>query len=119
MISTIKLRTISQGTTSFIPLAGFVAISIMTLSLFRLGYFILYSDRVLQALNPVAFFVLGVRADLIQIGYYSLIPLLAFPLTLIRNSHTLWLKLSMVWFAIALLLILILELSTPAFLAQY
>lgn len=119
MISTIKLRTISQGTTSFIPLAGFVAISIMTLSLFRLGYFILYSDRVLQALNPVDFFILGVRADLIQIGYYSLIPLLAFPLTLIRNSHTLWLKLSMVWFAIALLLILILELSTPAFLAQY
>ncbi|RWU11622.1 LTA synthase family protein [Pseudidiomarina gelatinasegens] len=113
------VRAIKQGTTSFIPVALFVVSSLLMLSLFRFGYFILYTERVIEAINPIEFFLLGIRADLIQIGYYTLVPLLLFPFCNFRKTHQLWLKFSVLWFSACFALLFFMEISTPAFLAQY
>lgn len=113
------VRAIKQGTTSFIPVALFVVSSLLMLSLFRFGYFILYTERVLEAMNPLEFFLLGIRADFIQIGYYTLIPLLLFPFCNFPKIHQIWLKFSVVWFSVCFVLLFFMEISTPAFLAQY
>lgn len=113
------LKALKSGTTSYYPVFLFAVSSLIMLSLFRLGYFILFYDRVLAATNLLHYFVLGLRADIIQVGYFTLIPLLLFPLLNSSRFHHIWLRLSLLWFAFCFTVMLFMEVSTPAFLLQY
>ncbi len=113
------LKAIKSGMTSYFPIVLFVTSSLIVLSLFRLGYLFLFSDRVLQATTLTNYFLLGIRADLIQIGYFTIIPLLLFPIFNHSRFHKHWLQFSLAWFALCFLLIVFMEISTPAFLLQY
>ncbi|WP_404407400.1 LTA synthase family protein [Pseudidiomarina marina] len=113
------LKALKSGTTSYYPVLLFAGSSFIMLSLFRLGYFILFSERILAVTNLSTYFLLGLRADAIQVGYFTIIPLLLFPLLNFHRSHYLWLRFSLIWFAICFLVLLFMEVSTPAFLLQY
>lgn len=105
------------------PIFLFFVSSLVLLSGFRLLYFSLYSNRVSEAIGLGEFFTLGLRADLMQVGYFIIIPLLALPLLIpFMNQHriqSLWYRFSLLWFTLCFIILWFMEISTPAFLAQY
>ena len=63
--------------------------------------------------------VQGVRADLILLGYFIVIPLLLAPLFAHRYSASLWKLFTVSWATIALVFIVFMELSSPQFIMQF
>ncbi|MGM0429236.1 MAG: LTA synthase family protein [Pseudomonadota bacterium] len=116
-------RTLWQTLALFKPAAYFAVVTLGLLSASRFMLALLYSERVNSAISWFDFMVLGVRADLIQIGYFVLIPTLLFsPLSFALNRPTIqrwWRRLWTVWFLVCALVLWFMEISTPAFLAQY
>jgi len=113
------LKALKSGATSYYPVFMFAVSSLIMLSLFRLGYFILFDERILAATDLPNYFLLGIRADIIQVGYFTLIPLLLFPLLNSSRFHHTWVRFSLLWFAFCFSVMLFMEVSTPAFLLQY
>jgi phosphoglycerol transferase MdoB-like AlkP superfamily enzyme len=113
------IKAIKSGMTSYLPIILFVTSSLVVLSLFRLGYLFLFHERVLHATTLTTYFLLGLRADIIQVGYFTLIPLLLFPFFNNSRLHLRWFQLSLVWLAFCFTVIVFLEVATPAFLMQY
>ncbi|RUO60892.1 LTA synthase family protein [Pseudidiomarina marina] len=113
------LKALKSGATSYYPVFMFTVSSLIMLSLFRLGYFILFDERILAATDLPNYFLLGIRADIIQVGYFTLIPLLLFPLLNSSRFHHTWVRFSLLWFAFCFSVMLFMEVSTPAFLLQY
>ncbi|RZQ57121.1 LTA synthase family protein [Pseudidiomarina tainanensis] len=113
------IKAIKSGMTSYLPIILFVTSSLVVLSLFRLGYLFLFHDRVLHATTLTTYFLLGLRADIIQVGYFTLIPLLLFPFFNNSRLHRRWFQLSLIWLAFCFIVIVFLEVATPAFLMQY
>ncbi|MBR9908030.1 MAG: LTA synthase family protein [Gammaproteobacteria bacterium] len=103
----------------FKPLFLFYSTSLIGLGLFRFLYFILYNERVQAVTSLPLYLITGIRADLIVLGYFALIALLALPVFALFKAERAWYKASTVWFAIIGLVILFMEFATPAFIAQY
>ncbi|MDV6316430.1 LTA synthase family protein [Idiomarina sp. HP20-50] len=105
------------------PIFLFFISALTLLSGFRLLYALLYNDRVVDAIGLGEFFVLGLRADLMQVGYFIIIPLLALPFFIPlmnrQRIQNMWYRFSLLWFAFCFITLWFMEISTPAFLAQY
>ena len=62
----------------------------------------------------------GVRADLIQLGLMALLLLLLMPLLVTAEPvWRLWRRLSALWLIVSVALLVLLEVSSPAFINEY
>ncbi len=94
-------------------------IGLVILSLSRFALVAWQWDRVEAAAIPASLFVQGLRADLILLGYFEVLPLLLAPLLAYRSFARVWRTVSIAWGTVALIFILFMELSSPQFLMQY
>lgn len=85
----------------------------------RLGLVLWQLDRVSAANLLPQVFLYGLRADSIMMSLILLPPALLLPLTWWHRSWPLWRLLSAVWLAGCAVVLVFMETSTPAFLAQY
>ncbi len=99
-------------------IAGYV-VGLLILSLSRLLLFIWQYDRVEASGNILQLILLGIRADIIQMGYLSIPLLLLAPLFINRLGIAVWIKLQSVWLIVAITYIVFMEAVTPAFILQY
>lgn len=103
----------------YASLVQMLVIGLVVLSLSRAAIMLWQWDRVKAAGIPGQMLVQGVRADLILLGYFIVIPLLLAPLFAHRISSRPW-KLFTVWWAtIALVFIVFMELASPQFIMQF
>ena len=103
----------------FAPMVQMLIIGLPVLSLSRLALVIWQWERVSATNIPVSIFVQGVRADLILLGYFLVLPLLLAPLLAYRRFARPWTIVTVSWTAAALVLVVFMELSSPQFIAQY
>ena len=95
----------------------FLGLAILTLS--RVALAAWQWERVQATGIAAVLFVQGLRADLILLGYFLAIPLLAAPLLAHRFSARLWRTATVAWATFALVFIVFMELSSPQFIMQY
>lgn len=108
-----------RWTGPYLPLASLLLIGLVMLSASRAALVFWQAGRV-QATGILAdVFVQGVRADLILLGYFIVIPLLLAPMLAWRRTARLWIAGATWWALAALLLIAFMELATPQFILQY
>lgn len=94
-------------------------IGLALLSVSRLSLVLWQWDRVQQTGMLASVVLQGVRADLILLGYFTVIPLLLLlPLTWAVSARALNLLLTS-WASLTLLLIVLMEVSSPQFIAQF
>lgn len=89
------------------------------LSLSRLGLAAWQWDRVQATGIAGSLFLQGLRADLILLGYFLVVPLLLAPLLAHRASGRFWRAATVGWATFALVFIVFMELSSPQFIMQY
>lgn len=94
-------------------------IGLVILSLSRFALVAWQWDRVQASAIPASLFVQGLRADLILLGYFEVLPLLLAPLLAYRSFARVWRTVSIAWGTVVLIFILFMELSSPQFLMQY
>lgn len=94
-----------------------IGLAILTLS--RLMLFTWQFERVSDAGNIGYLLLMGVRADIIQMGYLTLPLVLIAPLFLNRWGINYWKTLQSFWLVITLTYVVFMEVSTPAFIMQY
>lgn len=89
------------------------------LSFSRIALSLWLSDRVLATGQLFDIFIQGIRADLILVCMFAAVPVaLALPLATQRWKKQ-WFRFTYFWCVTALVLMAFMELSTPAFIAQY
>jgi phosphoglycerol transferase MdoB-like AlkP superfamily enzyme len=66
-----------------------------------------------------AIFFHGMRADVIQVGLFLLVPVLLAPLFMHNKMWSLWKKMTFFWTLLAFIIITLLEVSTPTFITQF
>jgi phosphoglycerol transferase MdoB-like AlkP superfamily enzyme len=96
-----------------------LCMGLLLLSLSRLALVLWQYDRVLQTDALVQVLLQGVRADVIVICLLLMLPALLAPLAFIRRFHQIWFKFSYSWCFLVLVLLLFMELASPAFILQY
>jgi phosphoglycerol transferase MdoB-like AlkP superfamily enzyme len=107
-------------TSPYLVLIRFAVLALLLLSLSRLGLFIWQWQRVEQSSSNAGWLLLqGVRADLILVGLMLLVPMLLAPVLARRSALHVWQVFTLSWVMLMLALLLLVELSTPAFLLQY
>jgi phosphoglycerol transferase MdoB-like AlkP superfamily enzyme len=115
----ISPRSISRFVVPYQIFGQFLLLALVLLSVSRLGLLLWQFDRV-QLTGQFGWLLLqGVRADLILLGLLLIIPLLLLPLAVVLKCYQRWLRFSYLWCLAMLSLIIFIELSTPAFIAQY
>lgn len=107
----------TKSLAAYRPLLLLLTVGLVLLALSRLLLFGLYTDRVSASGDWLTLLAWGVRADLIVLGYWLLIILLPAPLLLAKPRW--WLAWSYSWVGLSLLILIAMELMTPAFIAQY
>lgn len=115
-----------SASTNFLAFAGpyrvflhMVLLALLLLSVSRIGLMAWLWPRVEPAGSVPWMLLQGVRADLILLGLLLVIPVLVAPVLALARFQQSWKTFSVVWAAIALTLIIFIELSTPSFIAQY
>jgi phosphoglycerol transferase MdoB-like AlkP superfamily enzyme len=103
----------------YAPLLQLMLLGLLMMSLSRLGLLLWQWDRV----NATGIFgriiVQGMRADLIILGYFILIPLLFAPFLAHAKTAVFWKRFTATWTVISLAFIIFMELSTPQFIMQF
>ncbi|WP_419570788.1 LTA synthase family protein [Rheinheimera sp.] len=103
----------------YLYLIKMILLGLALLSASRIGLVLWQSERVLAVADVGQIFLQGVRADLILLCLLAALPvLLALPLAQPRWQNV-WFKATYLWSLLALVAVVFLELSTPAFLQQY
>lgn len=100
-------------------LLSFVLLSLLLLSISRLGLMLWQWDRVSDAGSVGWMLLQGLRADLILLGMLVAIPVLLAPIWGRARWLNSWNQFCFGWSLLALTLIIFIELSTPSFVAQY
>lgn len=103
----------------FATMVQMLLVGLALLSLSRLALVAWQWDRVQATGIATTLFLQGVRADLILLGYFLVVPLLLAPLLAHRSSARLWRTASAGWATFALVFIVFMELSSPQFIMQY
>ena len=103
----------------YLHLCYLLAGGLLMLSISRVALVAWQRERVQAAGVLDQIFVQGIRADLILLGYFLVIPLLLAPFLAHRRSARLWARLSAWWATFALVLIGFMELASPQFILQY
>ncbi len=89
------------------------------LSLSRLALVLWQYDRVEAAGLLFDVLIQGLRADIIVVSLFLVLPVLLLPLASLRSLSKLWFQFSYLWCLAALVLLVFMELATPAFILQY
>ena len=89
------------------------------LSLSRSALMIWQGPRVADAGAPLQMLLMGLRCDLILLGWWLAPTALGLPLAVLLRRVPLWTRIAATWMVLALLLVLFMELATPAFIAEY
>lgn len=80
----------------------------------------LYPDRLFATGEVCAVFWTGLRVDFISLGWLMSVPVLLLPLAALGISGArAWTRVTRLWWVVTGLTLLILELATPSFLAEY
>ncbi len=103
----------------YIYLVRMAVLSLVVLSISRIALVGWNYERVAATGNLGSIFFQGVRADIILICLWLLIPVLCLPLFAWSRWATIWFKGTYTWCLIGLISILFMELATPAFLMQF
>ncbi|MFQ5755796.1 MAG: LTA synthase family protein [Acidiferrobacterales bacterium] len=105
---------------SLLPIGGFLAIALATLSLSRIGLVIWQWSRVAAVDGLWTILLQGVRFDLVLLGMLLLIPATVTPvLSTSRYTLRVWQPMLRMYLGLCLALIVFMEVSTPSFLTQY
>ena len=64
-------------------------------------------------------FMQGLRVDIMQLCFLSLIPVLLAPVFSITKCWRSWQRFTYVWVTLAIVLLIFLEVSTPGFIAEF
>ncbi len=110
---------ITQAMGPYASLVQMLLIGLGVLSLSRAVLMVWQWDRVKAAGIPGQMLVQGVRADLILLGYFIIIPLLLAPFLAHRPTLRLWKQFTVWWATIALVFIVFMELASPQFIMQF
>ena len=105
---------------ALLPLVVFVLVSVVLLTLSRLGLSLWQRERVAAAGSLTTLFAQGLRFDLVTLGLALLAPSLIAPVFLANRwtlRPTLWAM--RIFFAATLTLLFFMEMATPAFLEEY
>jgi len=94
-------------------------LGLVLLSLSRMGLVLWQYDRVEQTELVFQVLLQGLRADIIVMGLLLLVPVLLIPLASVRGLGKLWFQFSYFWCLTALVLLVFMELASPAFILQY
>ena len=89
------------------------------LSLSRLALVLWQYDRVEGTALLFDVLVQGIRADIIVLSLLLVLPVLLIPMASLRGLSKLWFQFSYLWCLAALVLLVFMELATPAFILQY
>ena len=119
MSNTPLLRELKPSLFQYRTLIAGFSLGLIILSISRLLLFIWQFDRVTEAGNLSYLMLMGLRADIVQMGYLTLPLLLFAPLFLNRWGARAWQKVQSIWLIIAITYITFMEISTPAFVMQY
>lgn len=112
-----RVRELGGGPLSLLSRFALVAMLLWTLNRGLLCVLHLQRIDALDALAEV--FWLGLRVDLITLGWALSLPLLLLPLTSAQMGLRLWFAVSRCWLSAFLLLAAMLEALSPAFLDEY
>jgi phosphoglycerol transferase MdoB-like AlkP superfamily enzyme len=103
----------------YAPLIAMYIISLPILSLSRIGLMVWQSERVAATGAWPEMLLQGIRIDLIQLGLLAIIPLLILPLFAHKKAWRWWKKLTYLWVATSIILLLFLEAASPGFITEY
>lgn len=92
---------------------------LLILSISRAGLVIWQYDRVADTHQLMNIFLQGIRADLIMVSLWVLLPCLLIPFFKPNQWQKAWDKFTYYWACIGALLIIFMELATPSFIMQY
>jgi phosphoglycerol transferase MdoB-like AlkP superfamily enzyme len=94
-------------------------LGLLLLSLSRLALVWWQFDRVEGTALLFDVLVQGIRADIIVVSLFLVVPVLLIPLASVRGLNKVWFQFSYLWCLLALVLLVFMELATPAFIMQY
>ncbi|HEX5802575.1 MAG TPA: LTA synthase family protein [Azospira sp.] len=103
----------------YAPLAMLLLVGLPLLSASRAALMLWQAERVGAVGIWPEMLLQGLRNDLMQIGIFSVPLLLLVPLFAWRPTWGLWRRLSGLWVLLAIALLVLLEVSAPAFIAEY
>jgi len=107
------------GCGPYAPLAALLLVGLPLLSASRLALMLWQWDRVAATGIWPEMLLQGVRNDLMQIGIFSVPLLLLVPLLALRPFWGVWRRLSGLWVILAVVVLVLLEISSPAFISEY
>jgi phosphoglycerol transferase MdoB-like AlkP superfamily enzyme len=103
----------------YIYLVRMAFLALLLLSISRAGLVAWNYDRVVATGSLASIFIQGVRADIILVCIWLLIPVLCVPLFAWKRLARFWFCATHIWCFIGLIAILFIELATPTFLMQF
>lgn len=103
----------------YYPLFVMSVLMLLMLSFSRVGLFIWQIERVAATGSIAPLLLQGIRADLILVGIWLVVPVLLAPLLAIRANLARWRTFCHGWALLGLTVIIFIELSTPQFILQY
>ena len=113
------VKRFAHLTGPYATLIAFLLLGGVVLSLSRLALLTWQWDRVKATGIVGTMIVQGIRADLILVGYFLVVPLLLAPLIAHHRTATLWRFFTLYWTTVALGFIIFMELSSPQFIMQF
>lgn len=115
-----KRLKLTAITGPYYPLLLMGLVVLMVLSLSRIGLFVWQYERVVASGVTVFWLLLqGIRADLIFLGIWLLVPMLFMPIFAHKHGFKRWRYFCHGWSLLGFTLILFIEISTPQFILQY
>jgi phosphoglycerol transferase MdoB-like AlkP superfamily enzyme len=93
-------------------------LSLIVLSVSRVGLALWNYDRAATG-GLSAIFLQGIRADIILVSIWIILPVLCAPILAYKRFQTGWFRFTYYWSLSGLILFLFMELATPAFMLQY
>lgn len=114
-----KYHGVARFTGPYQLLFVFMAIGLLLLSLSRLALGWWQYERVFTVIDWQSFLLQGVRADLIILAAWLVLPVILAPLwARARNSRSWWIF-TYSWSVLGLIILIFMELATPGFILQY
>lgn len=92
---------------------------LVILTISRAGLVIWQFDRVSETQQLINIFIQGIRADLIMVSVWVLVPCLLIPFFKPNQWKSTWDRFTYFWACLGALLIIFMELATPSFIMQY
>ncbi|RUO74800.1 sulfatase [Pseudidiomarina sediminum] len=108
-----------SGFRTYRPLYFFFLGGLGILSTSRVVLFVLFAERVTAVQQWPSLLLAGIRADTIMMGYLTLLPLLLMPFFQLPALQRFGKVFLQIWTVLWLLMLVFIEASTPAFIAQY